>query len=122
MKFNMLKWSVRLWDLVVFLFLAGYFFLDGFRSLFDSAPYLVKALVWTGVVLFFYYSIIAWYKLIKRSLVNVINSKEFKEAKTKEELESERGHHCDFTTHGSNQSVEEGKTFEEGGNTKEGEN
>ena len=122
MKFNILKWSIRLWDLVVFLFLAGYFFLDGFRSLFDSAPYLVKAFVWTGVVLFFYYSIIAWYKLIKRSLVNVINSKEFKEAKTKEELEAESSKHCDFTTHGSNKSVEEGKTFEEGGNTKGGEN
>lgn len=113
MKFNMLKWSIRLWDLVVFLFLAGYFFLDGFRSLFDSAPYLVKALVWTGVVLFFYYSIIAWYKLIKRSLVNVINSKEFKEAKTREELEAESGRHCDFTTHGSNQSVEEVNAEEE---------
>lgn len=121
MKFNILKWSIRLWDLVVFLFLAGYFFLDGFRALFDSAPYLVKALVWTGVVLFFYYSIIAWYKLIKRSLVNVINSKEFKEAKTRTELEAEKGHHCDFTTHGSKQS-EEGKAFEEGGNTKGGEN
>lgn len=113
MKFNILKWSIRLWDLVVFLFLLGYFFLDGFRSLFDSSPYLVKALVWTGVVLFFYYSIIAWYKLIKRSLVNVINSKEFKEAKTKDELEAENGKHCDFTTHGSNQSVEEGNVEEE---------
>ena len=113
MKFNMLKWSIRLWDLVVFLFLAGYFFFDVFRSLFDSAPYLVKAFVWTGVVLFFYYSIIAWYKTIKRSLVNVINSKEFKEAKTKEELEAEGCHHCDFTTHGSNQSVEEGNVEEE---------
>ena len=113
MKFNMLKWSIRLWDLVVFLFLAGYFFLGGFRALFDSAPYLVKALVWTGVVLFFYYSIIAWYKTIKRSLVNVINSKEFKEAKTKEELEAESDKHCDFTTHGSNQSVEEGNVEEE---------
>lgn len=114
MKFNILKWSIRLWDLVVFLFLAGYFFLDGFRSLFDSAPYLVKALVWTGVVLFFYYSIISWYKLIKRSLVNVINSKEFKEAKTKEELEAEKsGAKCSFTTHGSNKSVEEGTVEEE---------
>lgn len=122
MKFNILKWSIRLWDLVVFLFLLGYFFLDGFRSLFDSSPYLVKAFVWTGVVLFFYYSIIAWYKTIKRSLINVINSKEFKEAKTKEDLEVEECHHCDFTTHGYNQSVEEGKTFEEGGNTEGGEN
>ena len=113
MKFNILKWSIRLWDLVVFLFLAGYFFLDGFRSLFDSAPYLVKAFVWTGVVLFFYYSIISWYKLIKRSLVNVINSKEFKEAKTKEELEAESGAKCSFTTHGSNSSVEEGTAKEE---------
>ena len=112
MKFNILKWSILLWDLGGFLFLAGYFFLYCFMSLFDSAPYLVKALVWTGVVLFFYYSIIAWYKLIKRSLVNVINSKEFKEAKTKEELEAEKGHHCDFTTHGSNQSVE-GRDVEE---------
>lgn len=122
MKFNMLKWSIRLWDLVVFLFLAGYFFLDGFRELFDSSPYLVKAVVWTGVVLFFYYSIIAWYKTIKRSLINVINSKEFKEAKTEEGLEAEERHHCDFTTHGSNQLVEEGETFGEGGNTEGGEN
>lgn len=113
MKFNILKWSIRLWDLVVFLFLAGYFFLEGFRSIFDSAPYLVKALVWTVVVLFFYYSIISWYKLIKRSLVNVINSKEFKEAKTKEELEAESGHHCDFTTHGSSHSVEDRNAEEE---------
>jgi hypothetical protein len=116
MKFNILKWSIRLWDLVVFLFLAGYFFLDGFRALFDSSPYLVKAFVWTGVVLFFYYSIIAWYKTIKRSLVNVINSREFKEAKTKEELEAGKsGAKCSFTTHGSNQSVEDG-------NVEEGEN
>lgn len=113
MEFNILKWSIRLWDLVVFLFLAGYFFLDGFRALFDSAPYLVKALVWTGVVLFFYYSIIAWYKAIKRSLVNVINSKEFKEAKTKKELEAKSSPHCDFTTHGSNKTVEEGNIGEE---------
>lgn len=113
MKFNILKWSIRLWDLVVFLFLLGYFFLDGFRALFDSSPYLVKALVWTGVVLFFYYSIITWYKLIKQSLVNVINSKEFKEAKTKEELESEECHHCEFTTHGSNSSVEDRNVEEE---------
>ena len=97
MKFNVLKWSIRLWDLVVFLFLLGYFFLDGFRSLFDSSPYLVKALVWTGVVLFVY----------------VINSKEFKEAKTKEELEAESGKHCEFTTHGSSSSVEEGNVEEE---------
>lgn len=113
MKFNILKWSIRLWDLVVFLFLVGYFFLDGFRALFDSAPYLVKAFVWTGVVLFFYYSIIAWYKTIKRSLVNVINSKEFKEAKTKEELEAEKGKHCEFTTHGSSHSVEDRNAEEE---------
>lgn len=113
MKFNILKWSIRLWDLVVFLFLLGYFFLDGFRTLFDSAPYLVKALVWTGVVLFFYYSIISWYKLIKRSLVNVINSKEFKEEKTKEGLESEECHHCEFTTHSSNSSVEDRNVEEE---------
>ena len=122
MKFNLLKWSIRLWDLVVFLFLVGYFFFEGFRALFDSAPYLVKSVVWTGVVLFFYYSIIAWYKTIKRSLINVINSREFKEAKTREELEDEECHHCDFTTHGSNQSVEEGKTFEDGDNTEGGEN
>lgn len=109
MKFKLLKWSIRLWDLVVFLFLAGYFFLDGFRELFDSSPYLVKAMVWTGVVLFFYYSIISWYKIIKQSLINVVNSKEFKEAKAKEEL-SELGEdvkedgHCHFTT-GSHEGV-----------------
>ena len=113
MKFNVLKWSIRVWDLVVFLFLLGYFFLEGFRKLFDSSPYLVKAIVWTGVVLFFYYSIISWYKVIKQSLVNVINSKEFKKAKTRSELEAEECHHCDFTTHGSNQSVEEGNVEEE---------
>lgn len=106
MKFNVLKWSIHIWDLVVFLFLLGYFFLEGFRKLFDSSPYLVKAIVWTGVVLFFYYSIISWYKVIKQSLVNVINSKEFKKAKTKSELVTENSKHCKFTTHGSNSSVE----------------
>ena len=95
MKFNILKWSIRIWDLVVFLFLLGYFFLDGFRSLFDSSPYLIKALVWTGVVLFFYYSIISWYKTIKQSLINVVNSKEFKDAQTREELKEENSK-CDF--------------------------
>lgn len=113
MKFNVLKWSIHIWDLVVFLFLLGYFFLEGFRKLFDSSPYLVKAIVWTGVVLFFYYSIISWYKVIKQSLVNVINSKEFKEAKTKEELEAENGKHCEFTTHGSSHSVEDRNVEEE---------
>lgn len=103
MKFKLLKWSIRVWDLVVFLFLLGYFFLDGFRALFDSSPYLVKAMVWTGVVLFFYYSIISWYKIIKQSLINVVNSKEFKEAKTKEELSKlgddvKEDGHCHFTT------------------------
>lgn len=122
MKFNVLKWSIRVWDLVVFLFLLGYFFLDGFRSLFDSSPYLVKAFVWTGVVLFFYYSIIAWYKVIKQSLVNVINSKEFKRAKTKSELGTENSKHCEFTTHGSSKSVEVEEDVEEVGNTEGGEN
>ena len=111
MKFNMLKWSIRLWDLVVFLFLSGYFFFDGFRALFDSAPYLVKAVVWTGVVLFFQYSIITWYNTITRSLINVINSKVFTDEQTKEELEDQDCHHCDITTHGSNKSVEDGKNF-----------
>lgn len=121
MKFNVLKWSIRVWDLVVFLFLLGYFFLDGFRSLFDSSPYLVKAFVWTGVVLFFYYSIIAWYKVIKQSLVNVIKSKEFKKAKTKSELGTKNSKHCEFTTHGSNGSVEV-EDVEEVVNTEGGEN
>lgn len=112
MKFNILKWSIRIWDLVVFLFLLGYFFLEGFRKLFDSSPYLVKAFVWTGVVLFFYYSIISWYKVIKQSLVNVINSKEFKKAKTKSELGTKNSKHCEFTTHGSN-SLVEAKDIEE---------
>lgn len=122
MKFNVLKWSIRVWDLVVFLFLLGYFFLEGFRELFDSSPYLVKAFVWTGVVLFFYYSIISWYKVIKQSLVNVINSKGFKEAKTREELKVENGKHCEFTTHGSSKSVEVEGGVEEVGNTEGGEN
>lgn len=122
MKFNVLKWLIRVWDLVVFLFLLGYFFLDGFRSLFDSSPYLVKAFVWTGVVLFFYYSIISWYKVIKQSLVNVINSKEFKKAKTREELKAENDKHCEFTTHGSSKSVEVGEGVEEVCNTEGGEN
>ena len=122
MKFNLLKWSIRVWDLVVFLFLLGYFFLEGFRKLFDSSPYLVKAFVWTGVVLFFYYSVISWYKVIKQSLVNVINSKEFKKAKTIEELKAENGKHCEFTTHGSNSSVEVEDSVEGVVNTKGGEN
>lgn len=122
MKFNVLKWSIRVWDLVVFLFLLGYFFLEGFRKLFDSSPYLVKAIVWTGVVLFFYYSIISWYKVIKQSLVNVINSKEFKKAKTKSELVTENGKHCEFTTHGSSKSVKVEECVEEVDNTEGGEN
>ena len=97
MKFNILKWSIRVWDLVVFLFLSGYFFLDGFRVLFDSSPYLVKAFVWTGVVLFFYYSIISWYKTIKQALINVTSSKEFEEAPTREELKQQESQ-CDFVT------------------------
>ena len=105
MKFSILKWSIRIWDLVVFLFLLGYFFLDGFRSLFDSSPYLVKALVWTGVVLFFYYSIISWYKTIKQSLINVVNSKEFKDAPTREELKEENSK-CDFVTGKDREEVE----------------
>jgi len=100
MKFKILKWSIRLWDLVVFLFLLGYFFLEGFRKLFDGSPYLVKAFVWSGVVLFFYYSAISWYKVIKQSLINVISSKEFQDAPTKEELhqKEEENTHCDFVT------------------------
>ena len=97
MKFKVLKWSIRVWDLVVFLFLLGYFFIDGFRVLFDSSPYLIKALAWTGVVLFFYYSIISWYKTIKQALINVTSSKEFEEAPTREELNNENSQ-CDFVT------------------------
>lgn len=100
MKFKILKWSIRLWDLVVLLFLLGYFFFKDFRKLFDGSPYLVKALAWSGVVLFFYYSAISWYKVIKQSLINVISSKEFQEAPTREELlqKEEENAHCDFVT------------------------
>lgn len=102
MKFKLFKWFVRLWDLLVLAFLLGYFFHDGFRALFDSTSYMVKALVWTGIVLFFYYSAISWYKVIKQSLINVISSKEFQEAPTREELlqKEEENAHCDFVTGG----------------------
>ena len=101
MKFKFFKWSIRVWDLVVFLFLTGYFFYEPFRVLFDKAPYLVKAVAWTGVVLFFYYSIISWYRVIKRSLVNVISSRAFKEAEDRDKPSK----HCDFVA-GSSSDLE----------------
>lgn len=76
MKFKVFKWYVRLYDLAVFLFLVGYFFHKPFRDLIDSSPYLVKASIWFAVVLFFYFSISAWYRVVRVSMVNVLSREE----------------------------------------------
>lgn len=87
MKLKVFKWSIRVYDLIVFLFLVGYFSHKPFRDLFDSSPYLVKSAVWLGVVLFFYYSIKSWFVVIKSAMVSVI---------TKEESSLEESNKCDF--------------------------
>lgn len=108
MKFKFFKWYVRLWDLLVVLFLVGYFFFEPFRVIFDSAPYFVKAGCWLLVVLFFYYSILSWYVVIKQSIVNVINSPEFEDAEDAEGIEDNISKvSCDFVT-GSDNSLEKG--------------
>lgn len=103
MKFKIFKWSIRLWDLLVVLFLLGYFFLEPFRDVFNSAPYLVKSGCWLLVVLFFYYSVRSWYVVIKQSIVNVINFSGSGDGV--ESSLSEDG--CDFVT-GLEDSTEKG--------------
>lgn len=101
MKFKIFKMTIRVYDLAVFLFLVGYFFHKPFRELFDSSPYLVKALAWLLVVLFFYYSCASWYHVIKKSMINVLKKEE------SEALEEnyEEGEYCDFVA-GSDKGVE----------------
>lgn len=101
MKFKIFKITIRVYDLAVFLFLVGYFFHKPFRELFDSSPYLVKALAWLLVVLFFYYSCASWYHVIKKSMINVLKKEE------SEALEEnyEEGKYCDFVA-GSDEGVE----------------
>ena len=102
MKFKIFKMTIRVYDLAVFLFLVGYFFHKPFRELFDSSPYLVKALAWLLVVLFFYYSCASWYHVIKKSMINVLKKEEESEA-LKENYEE--GEYCDFVA-GSDEGVE----------------
>lgn len=102
MKFKIFKITIRVYDLAVFLFLMGYFFHKPFRELFDSSPYLVKALAWLLVVLFFYYSCASWYHVIKKSMINVLKKEEESEA-LKENYEE--GEYCDFVA-GSDEGVE----------------
>lgn len=102
MKFKIFKMTIRVYDLVVFLFLVGYFFHKPFRELFDSSPYLVKALAWLLVVLFFYYSCASWYHVIKKSMIDVLKKEE------SEALEAENykeGEYCGFVA-GSDEGEE----------------
>lgn len=102
MKIKIFKITIRVYDLAVFLFLVGYFFHKPFRELFDSSPYLVKALAWLLVVLFFYYSCASWYHVIKKSMINVLKKEEESEA-LKENYKE--GEYCDFVA-GSDKGVE----------------
>lgn len=102
MKFKIFKITIRVYDLAVFLFLVGYFFHKPFRELFDSSPYLVKALAWLLVVLFFYYSCASWYHVIKKSMINVLKKEE---SEALEEENYEEGKYCDFVA-GSDEGVE----------------
>lgn len=102
MKFKILKMTIRVYDLAVFLFLVGYFFHKPFRDLFDGSPYLVKALAWLLVALFFYYSIASWFYVVKKSMVNVLKREEelSKEVSSEEEASSEEEVEgtCQFVT------------------------
>lgn len=102
MKFKIFKMTIRVYDLAVFLFLVGYFFHKPFRELFDSSPYIVKALAWLLVVLFFYYSCASWYHVIKKSMINVLKKEE---SEALEEENYEEGKYCDFVA-GSGEGVE----------------
>lgn len=102
MKFKIFKMTIRVYDLAVFLFLVGYFFHKPFRELFDSSPYIVKALAWLLVVLFFYYSCASWYHVIKKSMINILKKEE---SEALEEENYEEGEYCDFVA-GSDEGVE----------------
>lgn len=100
MKFKILKMTIRVYDLAVFLFLVGYFFHKPFRDLFDGSPYLVKALAWLLVALFFYYSIASWFYVVKKSMVNVLKREEELAKESSKEGSSEDGGEgtCQFVT------------------------
>lgn len=102
MKFKIFKMTIRVYDLVVFLFLVGYFFHKPFRELFDSSPYLVKALAWLLVVLFFYYSCASWYHVIKKSMIDVLKKEE---SEALEEENYKEGEYCGFVA-GSDEGEE----------------
>lgn len=104
MKFKIFKMTIRVYDLAVFLFLVGYFFHKPFRELFDSSPYLVKALAWLLVVLFFYYSCASWYHVIKKSMINVLKKEE---SEALEEENYEEGDYCDFVAGSSDKDSTE---------------
>lgn len=109
MKFKIFKMTIRVYDLAVFLFLVGYFFHKPFRELFDSSPYIVKALAWLLVALFFYYSCASWYHVIKKSMINVLKKEE---SEALEEENYEKGEYCDFVA-GSDEGVESVKETKE---------
>ena len=93
MKFKIFKMTIRVYDLAVFLFLVGDFFHKPFRELYESSPYIVQALAWLLVVLFFYYSCASWYHVINKSMINVLKKEE---SEALEEENYEKGEYCDF--------------------------
>lgn len=76
MKFKIFKLTIRIWDFLVALALVGYFFFKPFRVFIDNLPYLGKAVFWLLIVLFFYYSIVSWVKLIKKAAITVLQHEE----------------------------------------------
>ena len=102
MKLKIMKWCRRLYDLLVAIFLSFFFLSKEFRSFYISQNYFIKATVWLMVVLFLYYSAYSWYLVNKRSMFNVVNSKDFEEAESVEQVEE----HCDFSTEVKEDEVE----------------
>lgn len=76
MKFKIFKLTIRIWDFLVAISLVGYFFFKPFRVFIDNLPYLGKAVFWLLIVLFFYYSIVSWVKLIKKAAITVLQHEE----------------------------------------------
>ena len=76
MKFKIFKLTIRVWDFLVAVSLVGYFFFKPFRVFIDNLPYLGKAIFWLLIVLFFYYSIVSWFRLIKKSAITVLQHEE----------------------------------------------
>lgn len=93
MKLKIMKWCRRLYDLLVAIFLSFFFLSKEFRSFYLSQNYFIKATVWLMVV---------WYLVNKRSMFNVVNSKDFEEAESVEQVEE----HCDFSTEVKEDEVE----------------